>query len=151
MKPKRKRLYLALAGLAALGLSAFLVVTALEENLLYFYTPSQLDERAVEAGVMFRLGGLVEDGSVQTEGTNTRFVITDRQSIVSVSFDGVLPDLFREGQGVIAEGSMDPAGHFVAREVLAKHDETYMPKEVADALKEQGVWQPDDVTSEGTQ
>ena len=141
MKPKRIRLYLALAGLAAIGLSAFLVVMALEENLLYFYTPSQLDERGVEAGVIFRLGGLVEDGSVETEGTKTRFVITDRQNIISVSFDGVLPDLFREGQGVVAEGNLQSDGTFMASQVLAKHDETYMPKEVSEALKNSGLWQ----------
>lgn len=141
MKPKRKRLYLALFGLSALAAAAFLVATALEDSLLYFYTPAQLDERGIEAGVNFRLGGLVEEDSVVQDGATTRFVITDRQSTVPVSFEGMLPDLFREGQGVIAEGSLNASGTFTASEVLAKHDETYMPKEVADALKEQGVWQ----------
>ncbi len=141
MKPKRKRLYLALFGLSALAAAAFLVVTALDESLLYFYTPTQLAERGVATGVNFRLGGIVEEESVAQDGATTQFVITDRQATITVSFDGMLPDLFREGQGVIAEGTLNAQGVFAAHEVLAKHDETYMPKEVADALKEQGVWQ----------
>lgn len=147
MKPKRKRLYLALFGLAALGAAAVLVVNALDDSLLYFYTPTQLAERGVEAGVNFRLGGLVEEGSVARAGETTHFVVTDFAHKVAVSFTGILPDLFREGQGVIAEGTLDGtggAGTFIARQVLAKHDETYMPQEVADALREQGVWQDGD-------
>ncbi|MCZ6604138.1 MAG: cytochrome c maturation protein CcmE [Alphaproteobacteria bacterium] len=144
MKPKRRRLYFALFGLAALGGAAALVFYALDDSLLFFYTPAQLAERNVAVGTNFRLGGLVVEGSVRKEGTTTHFTVTDFEQTIDVSYVGVLPDLFREGQGVITDGALDANRVFIARQVLAKHDETYMPKEVADALKERGVWQPDD-------
>ncbi|MCZ6763477.1 MAG: cytochrome c maturation protein CcmE [Alphaproteobacteria bacterium] len=142
MKPKRRRLYFALFGLAALGGAATLVFYALDDSLLFFYTPAQLAERNVAVGTNFRLGGLVVEGSVRKEGTTTHFTVTDFEQTIDVSYVGVLPDLFREGQGVITDGALDENRIFIARQVLAKHDETYMPKDVADALKERGVWQP---------
>lgn len=141
MKRKHKRLLLVLGSLGLVGAGAALVLTAVEDSLVFFYTPADLTERAVDPGQKFRLGGLVEAGSVQQNGTTTRFRVTDLTATVAVSFTGVLPDLFREGQGVVAEGSLGPDGAFTATQVLAKHDETYMPKEVAEALKNSGRWQ----------
>jgi cytochrome c-type biogenesis protein CcmE len=104
--------------------------------------PSDLAEKPVEPGQRIRLGGLVEKGSIQRgQGTEVAFAVTDQEKTIKVVYNGLLPDLFREGQGVITEGAFDPAGTFVADSVLAKHDENYMPKEVADSLKEKGVWQ----------
>ena len=141
MKRKHKRFLLVLGSLGLVGAGAALVLTAVEDSLVFFYTPADLTERAVAPGQKFRLGGLVEAGSVQQNGTTTRFRVTDLTATVAVSFTGVLPDLFREGQGVVAEGSLGPDGAFTATQVLAKHDETYMPKEVAEALKNSGRWQ----------
>jgi len=141
VKRKHKRLLLVLGSLGLVGAGAALVLTAVEDSLVFFYTPADLTERAVDPGQKFRLGGLVEAGSVQQNGTTTRFRVTDLTATVAVSFTGVLPDLFREGQGVVAEGSLGPDGAFTATQVLAKHDETYMPKEVAEALKNSGRWQ----------
>ena len=141
MKRKHKRLLLILVSLGLVGAGAALVLTAVEDSLVFFYTPADLAERDVAPGQHFRLGGLVEAGSVQQTGSTTRFRVTDFAGTVAVSFTGVLPDLFREGQGVVAEGSLGPDGSFTATQVLAKHDETYMPKEVADALKKSGRWQ----------
>ena len=108
---------------------------------MFFYTPSEIAEKNVAPGQRFRLGGLVETGSiVRGEGMTVTFTVTDTIKALPVSYDGQLPDLFREGQGVVAEGRLDPAGKFIADTVLAKHDETYMPKDVADRLKEKGVW-----------
>ena len=143
MKPKRRRLMLISVGLLALFGAAALVLTALEDNIVFFYSPSDLAERPQPPARAFRLGGLVEEGSVErnVDGVTTTFRITDLSNSVPVSYTGILPDLFREGQGVVTEGSLGPDGLFTAREVLAKHDENYMPKEVADALKESGRWQ----------
>jgi len=141
MKPKHRRLTFVAFALAALGIAAVLVVSALDDSLLYFYTPSQAAERALDPGTNFRLGGVVAADSVSRDGDTTYFTVTDFEQTIRVSFVGVLPDLFREGQGVIADGTVGGDGVFVAAQVLAKHDETYMPKEVADALKKQGVWQ----------
>lgn len=141
MKRKHKRLLLVLVSLGLVGAGAALVLTAVEDSLVFFYTPADLAKRDVAPGQHFRLGGLVEAGSVQQTGTTTLFRVTDFTGTVAVSFTGVLPDLFREGQGVVAEGSLGPDGSFTATQVLAKHDETYMPKEVADALKKSGRWQ----------
>jgi len=140
MKPKRRRLWFVVTGLATLGIAAALVLTAFEDNLVFFYSPSDLAEKDVAPGRRIRLGGLVEEGSVERQGETTRFVITDLSHTVAVSYTGILPDLFREGQGVVTEGTLEAGGRFRASEVLAKHDETYMPKEVADALKESGQW-----------
>ncbi len=144
MKPKRRRLIFVLLGLAALGIAAGLVLNAFEDSIVFFYSPSDVAERGVEAGTKFRLGGLVAEGSVRTEGTTTHFTVTDLQETMNVAYTGVLPDLFREGQGVITLGTLQADGSFIADQVLAKHDETYMPKEVADSLKDSGHWQDDE-------
>jgi len=138
--PKRKRLYLLLASLGVLGGAAALVLSALNDNLVFFYSPSQVAEKHIAPDRRFRLGGLVETGSVKKSGQEVRFIVTDTHKSVAVIYRGLLPDLFREGQGVVAEGSLGPDGVFVARDVLAKHDENYMPPEVAKAIKEAGQW-----------
>jgi cytochrome c-type biogenesis protein CcmE len=144
MTPKRRRLWLLLGSLCVLGVAAALVLTALNDNLVFFYSPTQVEQKLAEKSLgpdrRFRLGGLVEKGSVQKEGQTVRFTVTDTVKTVKVVYRGLLPDLFREGQGVIAEGSLGPDGVFVAREVLAKHDENYMPPEVAKAIKDAGQW-----------
>ncbi|WP_395709246.1 cytochrome c maturation protein CcmE [Reyranella sp.] len=140
MIPKRRRLWLLVGSLAVLGAAATLVLTALNDNLVFFYSPSQVAEKGIAPDRRFRLGGLVEAGSVQKNGEEVRFTVTDTQKTISVVYRGLLPDLFREGQGVIAEGVLRADGVFVAREVLAKHDENYMPPEVAKAIKEAGQW-----------
>ena len=138
---KRRRLAFAAALVLAGAGGAALVVTALKDNVLYFYSPSDIGAKHVAAGVAFRIGGLVEKGSVaHGPGAEVRFVVTDGRASVPVSFTGVLPDLFREGQGVVALGALDDGGTFTASEVLAKHDERYMPPEVVDALKRAGRW-----------
>ncbi len=140
MTRKRRRLTMVLGGMVLLSAAAALVLTALDENLSYFYDPSNIAE--APPGRAIRLGGLVEEDSVarQADGVTVTFRITDRANSIPVTYKGLLPDLFREGQGVITEGTLSPGGTFVAREVLAKHDETYMPREVADALKKSGQW-----------
>jgi len=138
---KQKRAALILAGLALLGIAAGLVLYALRDTIVFFYTPNELAEKNVQPGQRFRLGGLVEKGSIiKGEGMTVRFVVTDTVKAVPVSYNGQLPDLFREGQGVVTEGKLDGSGNFLADTVLAKHDETYMPKDVADRLKQMGVW-----------
>ena len=140
MTPKRRRLWLLLGSLTTLGVAAALVLTALNDNLVFFYSPTQVAEKSLGPDRRFRLGGLVEEGSVQKDGQIVRFTVTDTHKTLKVVYRGILPDLFREGQGVIAEGSIGPDGVFTAREILAKHDENYMPPEVAKALKESGKW-----------
>ena len=140
MTPKQKRLAAIGGGLAFLALAAFIALTALEDNIVFFRAPSELGEKPVAAGVALRLGGLVREGSVQRDGLNVRFQITDLAHQVDVRFTGMLPDLFREGQGVVAEGRITN-GALTAINVLAKHDETYMPREIADSLRDKGVWQ----------
>ena len=123
-----------------LAVSLILVLFAMRGAIVYFYTPSDVVTKSVEAGLRFRLGGLVADGSVNRgDGTKVGFSVTDTVETIKVRYDGVLPDLFREGQGVIAEGKLDSGGVFQADTVLAKHDETYMPPEVAKSLKEKGI------------
>jgi cytochrome c-type biogenesis protein CcmE len=141
MTRKRLRLYLVLASLVVLGIAATLILRALSEDLVYFRSPTDVAGSRPDAGALFRLGGLVETGTVEKQGEQVTFSVTDLTSNVTVTYRGLLPDLFREGQGVIVEGAFDEGGQFVAREVLAKHDETYMPPEVAKALKESGRWQ----------
>jgi cytochrome c-type biogenesis protein CcmE len=129
------------AGLV-LALAAGLVLFALNDQIVFFYTPTDIAGKDLAPGTRIRLGGLVEEGSVQKgDGGAVHFAITDTQNRLDVRFVGILPDLFREGQGVVTEGTLDADGSFRADNVLAKHDETYMPREVADALKKQGVWQ----------
>lgn len=141
--PKRARAALIFVGLAALAMAVTLALTALEDNLVFFRSPSDLAQSPAELGKRLRLGGLVKEGSVERNGLQVAFVVTDLAHDVRIEFSGALPDLFREGQGVVAEGSFVAADQFVADTVLAKHDENYMPPEVADALKKSGQWQGD--------
>ncbi|WP_340148865.1 cytochrome c maturation protein CcmE [uncultured Sneathiella sp.] len=143
MTRKKRRLYFVLAGMSVLGLAAALVLTSFQDSLVFFRSPSDLVEKPIPAGRNFRLGGLVEEGSIDSQGVTHRFRVTDLNDVVQVTFDGLLPDLFREGQGVVAEGSLTEEGLFVATNVLAKHDENYMPPEVAEALKKSGQWKPE--------
>lgn len=144
MKRKRKRLTIIAGGLTFLGAAAGLTFYALGEKSSYFYMPADLTTASIAPGQRIRLGGLVEEGSVERgAGTRIAFGVEDGGGKVKVVYDGILPDLFREGQGVVTEGTLGADGVFVADSVLAKHDETYMPKEVADSLKAQGVWQPE--------
>jgi cytochrome c-type biogenesis protein CcmE len=144
MTRKQKRLSVILGGLVFLGAATGLTFYALGQKTSYFYMPADLAAATLQPGQRIRLGGLVEQGSiVRGQGTDVAFAVTDTQQVVKVRYSGILPDLFREGQGIVAEGTFAPDGVFVADSVLAKHDETYMPKEVADGLKEKGVWQPD--------
>jgi cytochrome c-type biogenesis protein CcmE len=141
MSRKRLRLYLVIASLVVLGIATTLVLRALNEELVFFLSPTQIAQNQPGAGQQIRLGGLVETGSVEKSGEAVAFSVTDLSNNVRVTYRGLLPDLFREGQGVVVEGAFDGGGQFVASEVLAKHDETYMPPEVAKALKESGRWQ----------
>jgi cytochrome c-type biogenesis protein CcmE len=143
VKPKRRRLYFVVAGMVLLGAAAALVLYAMNDTLVFFYSPSELATKQIPPGRTLRIGGLVETGSVarDADGTTVHFRVTDTAKTVAVVYKGILPDLFREGQGVVAEGTMNQDGVFVAAEVLAKHDEKYMPKEVVDALKKSGRWQ----------
>ncbi|CAO3415034.1 cytochrome c maturation protein CcmE [Azospirillum doebereinerae] len=140
MTKKKRRLYMLGLALLGLGTATALTLTAFQDNIVFFYSPSQLQTQQV-GDRSFRLGGLVEEGSVRksTDGLVTDFRVTDTAHTIDVSYRGQLPDLFREGQGVVAEGKLTK-GVFVAREVLAKHDETYMPPEVSEALKQAGVY-----------
>lgn len=142
MTRKRRRLYVVLGGLVLLGTATGLVLSAFRDNLVFFYSPSDLDAKNVPDGRSIRIGGLVEAGSVKREadGTTLDFRVTDGNNAVPVIYRGDVPDLFREGQGVVAEGKLDH-GTFRAASVLAKHDENYMPREVVDALKRSGHWQ----------
>jgi cytochrome c-type biogenesis protein CcmE len=144
---KRRRLYILLLCAIGIGSATALTLTAFQDNLVFFRSPSDIAREAPPAGRAFRLGGLVEEGSVERQGEYQgrpaiRFRVTDGQHQIPVVFTGVLPDLFREGQGVVTQGVMGQDGTFRAREVLARHDETYMPPEVADALKRSGHWNP---------
>lgn len=141
MTRKQRRLAMIGSGLAVLGLAAGLVLYSLTDTIVFFHNPTEVVEKAIKPGTRFRLGGLVKEGSVTKAGDQTvTFEVTDTVKSVPVRYRGLLPDLFREGQGVVAEGVMEPSGEFRADSVLAKHDENYMPREVADALKKQGVW-----------
>ncbi|MEO8166392.1 MAG: cytochrome c maturation protein CcmE [Betaproteobacteria bacterium] len=137
MKPRHKRIALIVAGLAILGIAATLVLNAFRSNLVFFFTPTQVATHEAPQGRNFRIGGLVEQGSVkrQPDGVTVRFVVTDTVKSVPVLFTGILPDLFKEGKGVVAQGKLSVDGVFKASEVLAKHDENYMPPEAADALE----------------
>jgi len=136
MTPRRKRLLAVTAIVAGVAAATTLAMLAFEDNLLYFYNPTQVHAGEAPTDRLFRIGGMVTEGSVQrTEGTlKIRFVVTDYKESIPVNYEGLLPDLFREGQGVIAHGRLSDSGEFVAHEVLAKHDENYMPPEVAESL-----------------
>jgi cytochrome c-type biogenesis protein CcmE len=144
MTRRQRRLTMIGGSLAVLAVAAALVLNALRDSIVFFSTPAVVVEKHIPAGRRFRLGGLVEPGSLE-RGDNlaVRFKVGDGSATLPVAYKGILPDLFREGQGVIAEGALDTSGVFKADTVLAKHDETYMPKDVADALKKQGHWKDD--------
>ena len=135
MKPRHKKIALATGLLAVVGVGVGLILQAFNSNIQFSYTPTQIAAKEAPVGRTFRVGGLVQSGSVQREGVTVRFVVTDTAKNVNVRYDGVLPDLFKEGKGVVAQGQLGPDGVFVAREVLAKHDENYMPPEAADAVQ----------------
>jgi cytochrome c-type biogenesis protein CcmE len=151
MKAKHRRLFFVTAGLGLLGASLALALVALQDTVTFFFTPAQVKEKSVPAGQRIRLGGLVEERSVakMPDGVTVQFAVTDRVHTVTVRYKGVLPDLFREGQGVVAEGAFQPDGVFAAATVLAKHDENYVPKEVVDEMKKRGVWQHKPGAAEG--
>ncbi|MEH6403299.1 MAG: cytochrome c maturation protein CcmE [Sneathiella sp.] len=144
MTRKRRRLYIVLSGMAVLALSASLILMSFEDSLVFFRSPSDLADKPIPVGRNFRLGGLVEEGSVVKDGVEIRFRVTDLAQSIAVTYRGLVPDLFREGQGVVTEGQLNEEGTFVASSVLAKHDENYMPPEVAESLKDAGHWQPED-------
>ena len=140
MTRKQRRAVLIGSGVGVLALAAILTLFALRDTIVFFYAPSDVAEKHLTAGKRFRLGGLVENGSVKRGvGTKVEFAVTDTLKSIPVTYEGILPDLFREGQGVVTEGMLSPAGVFQADSVLAKHDENYMPPEVASALKAKGV------------
>lgn len=136
MKARHKRFVLVAVGLSAIGLATMLVLNAFRSNLVFFFTPSQIVAHEAPTGRSLRVGGLVEAGSVRREGVTVHFVVTDTAHSIPVVYTGILPDLFKEGKGVVAQGELGRNGEFVAREVLAKHDENYMPPEAAEALKQ---------------
>ena len=141
---KKRRLYIVCLGLLCLGVATSLVLTAFEDSIVFFYSPTDIAEKGLEADRYVRIGGLVEEGSVERHpGNRIEFVVTDFSNRIPVTYSGILPDLFREGQGVVAEGKLDGDQIFVAQEILAKHDENYMPKEVAEALQKSGQWKPE--------
>jgi cytochrome c-type biogenesis protein CcmE len=139
MKPRHKRLALILGIVVAVGTAVALVLNAFQSNLVFFYSPSQVAANEAPVGRTFRLGGLVQAGSVKRDGVLVRFEVTDTVKTIPVTYQGILPDLFKEGKGVVAQGQVGADGVFVAREVLAKHDENYMPPEAADALERAGA------------
>lgn len=136
MKPRQKRALLILGGVALLGVAATLVLSAFRDNLVFFYSPSDVAASKAPAGRPFRIGGLVRDGSLKRTGVQVNFVVTDTVSNIDVDYQGILPDLFRQGKGVVAQGTLGPDGVFHATEVLAKHDENYMPPEAGHALEQ---------------
>ena len=140
MTAKSKRLVIIACIAALLGIAVMLVLGALRDNIVFFYTPSEISQSKLTSGQSLRLGGLVKVGSVEIEGMKSVFIVTDGTVDITVKYDNALPSLFREGQGVVTEGQIEN-GVFIAQNVLAKHDENYMPAEVAEKLKEQGVWQ----------
>lgn len=143
-RSKRQRLVLVVSAVGLLTAATLLAMTALRDNVVFFITPTEIAEGAYDPARRFRLGGLVEENSVVRDMSGAvRFNLTDGASVVTVAYNGLLPDLFREGQGIVANGTLSPHGQFTADEVLAKHDENYMPAEVVEAMKRQGFWQED--------
>ena len=134
MKPRQKRAAMIVGGLAALSIAAYFVLNAFQSNLVFFFTPSQVESGEAPKDRTFRIGGMVKEGSVKRDNLTVNFVVTDTAKEVKVSYTGILPDLFREGKGVVAQGKLSSAGQFTASEVLAKHDENYMPPEAQHAL-----------------
>ena len=145
MTRKQRRLTLIGTAGAVLGLALGLVLYAMNDSIVFFHAPADVQAKNVQPGTRFRLGGLVKEGSLKRgENQVVAFEVTDALGAIEVRYQGLLPDLFREGQGVVTEGVLEPSGTFRADTVLAKHDETYMPREVADALRRQGHWQGDE-------
>jgi cytochrome c-type biogenesis protein CcmE len=140
MTRRQRRLILIGLALGILGVAAALVLSALRDTIVFFHSPTEIVEKSIQPGTRIRIGGLVKEGSVRSNGLEVRFDVTDGARSLPVVFSGVLPDLFREGQGVVAEGALESSQLFRADTVLAKHDENYMPREVVDALKKQGTW-----------
>ena len=134
MKPRQKRAAIIVGGLAAISLSAYFVLNAFQSNLVFFFTPTQIESGEAPKDRTFRVGGMVKEGSLQRVDMTSHFVVTDSAKEVRVSYTGILPDLFKEGKGVVAQGKLDGSGHFTASEVLAKHDENYMPPEAQHAM-----------------
>jgi cytochrome c-type biogenesis protein CcmE len=144
MTRKQRRIVLIASGLGVLAVAVLLVLGALKDSIVFFNSPSDVVEKRIQPGTRIRLGGMVRTGSlVRGDNLKVRFDVTDGNRQMPVAYQGLLPDLFREGQGVVAEGTLDASGTFNADTILAKHDESYMPKEVADALKKSGHWQDD--------
>jgi cytochrome c-type biogenesis protein CcmE len=143
MGRKQKRLLIIVGAGVVLAVALGLILTALSNQIVFFYTPSEALAKHVAVGQPMRLGGMVKDGSWKKNGDDNTFVLTDGKGEVTAHFTGILPDLFREGQGIVAEGSMAGDGSFQATNVLAKHDENYIPKEIVDEMKKRGDWQPD--------
>jgi cytochrome c-type biogenesis protein CcmE len=141
MSRRQRRLVLIGLCLAVLALAAALALSALRDTIVFFHSPTEIAAKKIDPGTRIRIGGLVKEGSLKRDGLEARFEVTDGGASLPVVYSGVLPDLFREGQGVVAEGGLLAGGSFRADTVLAKHDENYMPREVVDALKKQGVWQ----------
>jgi cytochrome c-type biogenesis protein CcmE len=137
MKTRHKRLIIIVVGVVGLTVAGLFVMNAFKSNLVYFYSPTEVRDGKVAVGDLFRLGGMVEKGSVKksADGLKVDFIVTDLNKTIAVHYEGILPDLFREGQGVVTQGTLDDQGNFHAREVLAKHDEKYMPPEAAKAMK----------------
>jgi cytochrome c-type biogenesis protein CcmE len=150
MSRRQRRLVLIGSALSVLAVAVALVLGALKDSIVFFNSPTDVAEKHIAAGTRIRLGGLVKEGSVERgDNLRVRFEVTDGKNSIRVAYQGLLPDLFREGQGVVTEGTLDGGGLFKADSVLAKHDEKYMPKEVADALKKQGHWKVDGDKSAG--
>jgi cytochrome c-type biogenesis protein CcmE len=146
MKRRHKRVTFIAVALAGLAIAAYLVTNAFRNNLVFFFSPTQVAAKEAPVNRTFRIGGLVEEGTIkrETDGLTVRFTVTDTAHSIPVVYKGILPDLFKEGRGCVAQGRINADGVFQADEVLAKHDENYMPKEVADSLKKQGYWKDDD-------
>ncbi|MEW6513672.1 MAG: cytochrome c maturation protein CcmE [Pseudomonadota bacterium] len=136
MKPRQKRIALIVGGLAALGIASAFVLNALDSNIAFFVSPSEIAAGKAPQGKAFRVGGMVKDGSIMRDNLTVSFVITDTASDIKVSYTGILPDLFKEGKGAVAQGRINPDGSFTATEVLAKHDENYMPPEAGHAIEQ---------------
>jgi len=150
MTRKQRRLILVAASLGVLAVAAALILGALRDSIVFFNSPTDLAEKHIMPGTRMRIGGLVKPGSIERgDNLQVRFAVTDGKADVTVQYRGIVPDLFREGQGVVAEGKLEAGGAFVADTVLAKHDERYMPREVVDALKKSGLWQEGEGTNAG--
>ncbi len=150
MTRKQKRLSVILGLAVVLAISTALILNALRDQIVFFYSPTELMERPELAGEAIRIGGLVEDGSWIKQGSSNVFAVTDGTTRITVTYDNLVPDLFREGQGVIAEGRLGEDGTFAATNVLAKHDENYIPKEVEAAMREQGYWKDGEIVNPGS-